>query len=184
MDPLELTDGVVVLRAPDATDVDRITELCQDPDVQEWTVVPSPYARADAQGFVEHVVAPGWDAGTELTWGVRDGVTGRLDGMVGLTLAPAGSAELGYWLAADVRGRGVMSRAVRLVLDHALRPDGLGLDRISWHAYVGNTPSRRLAERVGIRVEGTVRGLGLQRGRRRDAWVGTLLAGDPRSPAG
>jgi RimJ/RimL family protein N-acetyltransferase len=180
MEHVELTDGVVVLRPPDATDVDRIAELCQDPDVQEWTVVPSPYTRQDAAGFVEHVVGPGWVTGAELTWGVRDAVTDRLDGVVGLTTAPGASAEIGYWLGAHARGRGTMSRAVRLVVDHALQADGLGLDRLSWSAVVGNTASRHVAERAGFRVEGTVRGLVLQRGRRRDGWVGTLLAGDPR----
>lgn len=180
MDRYELSDGVVVLRAPDATDVDRITALCQDPDVQEWTVVPSPYTRQDATGFVEHVVDRGWATGADLTWGVRDAATDRLDGMVGLATAPAGSAEIGYWLGAHARGRGTMSRAVRLVVDHALRPEGLGLDRISWSAVVGNTASLRVAERAGVRLEGTVRGLVLQRGRRRDGWIGTVLAGDPR----
>ncbi|MBB2922114.1 GNAT family N-acetyltransferase [Cellulomonas cellasea] len=180
MDRFELTDDVVVLRAPEPADVDRITELCQDPDVQEWTVVPSPYTRADAAGFVDHVVDAGWASGAELTWAVRDAATGRLDGMVGLSLAPGASAEIGYWLGPDARGRGVMTRAVRLVVDHALRPDGLGLDRLSWSAVVGNTASLRVAERAGFRVEGTVRGFVLQRGSRRDGWVGTLLAGDPR----
>ena len=52
-----------------------------------------------------------------------------------------------------------------------------------WRAYVGNWPSRRLAWRLGFRLEGTLRRYLLQRGERRDAWVGTLLRDDPRAPA-
>ena len=55
--------------------------------------------------------------------------------------------------------------------------------RVSWAAFVGNWPSRRVAWRAGFRVEGTIRLHLVQReGIRRDAWVGTLLRGDPREP--
>jgi RimJ/RimL family protein N-acetyltransferase len=76
-----------------------------------------------------------------------------------------------------------MGRAVALVVEHGFDPDGLGLARISWSAYVGNWPSRRVAWRAGFRVEGTIRGFAVQReGVRRDCWVGTLLRDDPREP--
>lgn len=107
---------------------------------------------------------------------------GALRGMVGLGVQEARSAELGYWLAPEARGRGLMHRAVRLVLDFAFDPDGLDLERVSWQAYVGNLASLAVAWRCGFRLEGQVRGHALQRGRRRDAWVGTLLRGDPRGP--
>ncbi len=173
-----MTDGVVLLRAPDAADVDRIAALCQDPAIQEWTTVPSPYTRTDAESFVQHLVAGGWVAGTSCNWALRDAATDELLGMVGLGIEPAGSAELGFWLAPDARGRGLMARAVDLVLDAAF--GGLGLDRVVWRAFVGNAPSRRVAERAGFRVEGEIRGGGIQRGVRRDEWLGTLLRTDPR----
>ena len=49
MDPVELTDGTVVLRTMSLDDVDDITEACQDPETQRWTTVPVPYKR-DALG--------------------------------------------------------------------------------------------------------------------------------------
>jgi len=176
MDPFELTDGVVVLRAPGPLDVDRITALCQEPSIQEWTTVPSPYGRADAEGFVLGMVRDGWADGSSLNWAVR--VDDVLVGMVGLAMEGAGSAEIGYWLAPDRRGQGLMSRAVALVLDTAF--GRLALDRVLWRAYVGNLASRRVAERAGFRVEGEVRLGALQRGVRRDDWLGTLLRDDPR----
>jgi hypothetical protein len=39
-----------------------------------------------------------------------------------------------------------------------------------------------VAWRLGFRVEGTLRKHALQRGVRRDAWVGSVLADDPREP--
>lgn len=181
MDPFELTDGVVLLRTPGPEDVDRIAEICQDPDVQEWTTVPSPYRREDAEGFVGGYVHDGWAKGTACTWAVRDAADDTLVGMVGLVMEGTGSAEIGYWLAPDRRGQGFMSRSVDLVVGAAF--GRLGLVRLSWRAFVGNGPSRRVAERAGFRVEGELRGGGVQRGVRRDEWVGTLLRDDPR-PAG
>lgn len=176
-----LTDGVVVLSPPAAADLDDITAACQDPEVAAWTTVPHPYERSHAEGFLEHVVEPGWASGRELVWAVRR--DGRLMGMVGLHGVAEGTAELGYWVAPWGRRQGLLGRAVALVVDHAFAPDGCGLVRLTWHSFVGNWPSRRVAWRAGFRFEGTSRLDGVQRGVRHDSWVATLLADDPRSPA-
>ncbi len=180
MHPIELTDGVVALQSPGPDDVDRITELCQDAAIQQWTTIPSPYVRADAEWFLREIVVGGWANDKACTWAVRDAVGGTLEGMVGLTFETGGSAEVGYWMGPGARGRGWTTRAVLLALDHAFAREGLALDRVLWTAYVGNEPSRRVAERAGFRVEGAVRQHLLQRGVRRDGWLGTLLRDDPR----
>ncbi|KGM14830.1 hypothetical protein N867_15110, partial [Actinotalea fermentans ATCC 43279 = JCM 9966 = DSM 3133] len=177
-----LTDGVVLLEPPTESDVDAITRACQDPEIARWVPVPQPYAEEHARGFLVNVVRPGWESGGELTWGVRE-PDGTLLGMIGLHRIEHRTAEIGFWLAPWARHRGVMSRAVALVLGEALDEGGLDLARVTWRAVVGNWPSRRVAWRAGFRVEGTLRAeLVLRDGVRRDAWVGTLLRGDPRSP--
>lgn len=188
MDPIELGNERLRLSRPTVRDVDAITRACQDPQVAAWVTVPSPYDRSDAESFLRHVVGPGWDNGTELVWAMREplgapepGGDGDLLGMIGLHGVGDGTAEIGYWVAPWARGRGTAQQAVELVLDHAF--DGLDLLRVTWQAFVGNWPSRRVAWRAGFRVEGTVRLHGLQRGVRRDSWVGTLLREDPRVPA-
>jgi RimJ/RimL family protein N-acetyltransferase len=178
--PILLRDDVVRLAAPTADDVATIADLCQDPAIQEWTTIPSPYTAADAAWFVETFVAHGWATGRECTWGIR--TDAGLVGMVGLSTEPAGSAEVGYWVAPQSRGQGLLHRSLVLVLDHAFAADGLALDRVMWRCFEGNWPSWRAAWRMGFRFEGAVRGGGLQRGRRRDEWVGTLLRGDAREP--
>ncbi|VTR78212.1 GNAT family N-acetyltransferase [Cellulomonas hominis] len=178
MEPFELTDGVVLLRAPGPSDVDRVTALCQDPAIQEWTTVPSPYSRADAESFVAGMVADGWAQATQFNWAVRSG--GDLVGMVGLAARGDGSAELGYWLAPDARGRGLMARAVGLVLDAGF--GRLGLDRVTWRAFVGNVPSRRVAERAGFTVDPEPRD-GEQRGAPRAEWTGVLHRAEHASSA-
>ena len=187
-----LTDGTVTLSPPGPHDVDAITAACQDADVAAWTTVPSPYGTAHARDFVAQVATawqlvrstPPGELRSEATWAVRDGdVSGVALGMVGLRVEGDGSAEVGYWLAPGARGRGLMTRAVRLALGFGLADDGLALDRVTWSAFVGNWGSWAVAWRCGFRFEGQVRGHCVQRGERRDAWVATLLRGDPLEPA-
>lgn len=177
MDPFTLRDGDLLLSVPGPADVDRITELCQDTEIQRWTTVPSPYTRRDAEGFVEQFAIRGWANGSP-TWGVRLG--DRLVGMVGLG-GENGGAEVGYWLGPEARGAGVMHRAVGLALEAGF--ERLGLEVVEWRADVGNWPSWRVVWRLGFRKEGQVRRLGVNNGRRVDQWIGTLLPDDPREPA-
>ncbi|WP_460752467.1 GNAT family N-acetyltransferase [Myceligenerans cantabricum] len=191
MEPFVLANDSVRLSLPVEADVAAITDACQDPEIADWTVVPSPYTRRDAELFVGRFVPDGWARGSEFNWAVRapGDADGPLLGMVGLHFeGRAGaadeerSAELGFWTAPAVRGKGLATQAARLVVDWGFDPEGLGLSVVTWVAYVGNWGSRRVAWNLGFRVEGTIRRHGLQRGRRRDAWVGTLLPEDPRTP--
>ncbi|MPV90163.1 bifunctional GNAT family N-acetyltransferase/nucleoside triphosphate pyrophosphohydrolase family protein [Georgenia ruanii] len=183
MEPFALrsSDGTLLLSVPTADDVDRIAAVCAEVDIQRWTTVPSPYTRADAERFVTGVVPDGWRAGSP-TWAVRTVTDGaaQLVGMVGLHEVADGKGELGYWLAADARGRGVMTRAVGVVLDAAF--DRLGLHTVGWRADVDNWPSWKLAWRNGVRKEGTVRALNPRRGTWADGWIGTIQRDDPREP--
>jgi RimJ/RimL family protein N-acetyltransferase len=182
MQPVELTDGAIRLRLATLDDVDDIVEQCNDPETVRWTTVPAPYGRADAEQFVTDFVPKHWADGSDLTWAID--IEGRFAGSV--SLRPEGStgrAEIGYGLAPWARGRGVMTQAAALALDWGFSADGLGLRAVVWRAHVGNWTSRRVAWRLGFRLEGTVRALCDQRGELRDAWIGTLLAGEPLRPA-
>ena len=54
-----LRDGEFVLRPKRPDDADALTAACQDPEISRWTLVPSPYTRADANRFIAvHV----WEA--------------------------------------------------------------------------------------------------------------------------
>ncbi len=190
MQPPTLTDGEdpdrITLRPHRTDDATGVLESCTDPETQRWTTVPSPYTRADAEAFVAGR-APNLHAGT-VSLAVeavdRDTSRPRFAGSITLRLA-AGAGRLGFSLAPWARGRGVMSRAVRLLLEWAFRDEaagGAGLQVVHWEAYVGNWPSRRVAWACGIAVEGTVRGFGHQRGQRHDSWVGSIVRGDPMEP--
>jgi len=85
--------------------------------------------------------------------------------------------EVAYLAGADGRGRGVMTRAVRLVCDW-LFAEGVG--RIEVRTHPDNEPSQRLAERCGFRQEGRERKSIWLHGQRQDAILWSLLPEDPR----
>jgi RimJ/RimL family protein N-acetyltransferase len=180
MRPFELRGDGILLAVPTADDVERITEICQDAQSQQWTTIPMPYERQHAQAFVA-AVAKGWADDQQLTWGIRRREDRALMGVIDLRLNDT-QGEIGFNLAAEARGTGVMSRAVRLVATYAFDTEGLGLTHLHWWAYVGNWASRRVAWATGFRHEGTVRGARTQRGTSRDCWVATLQSNDPMMP--
>ena len=203
MDSFEMTvaaDGdlpALVLSVPTGDDLDRITEICQDVDIQEWTFVPRNYQRSDAEFFVEQVVAKGWSEGRELTWAIREADAGAppdLVGMLGITLSGpenARTGEVGYWLAAAARGRGTMTRAVAALIDKAFDPSGpLALSALRWRCDIHETSrgpvpnwaSWKVAWSLGFQREGRVRRFLPNDGRLHDGWIATLLPDDPREP--
>jgi len=86
------------------------------------------------------------------------------------------STGLGYWLAAGAQGRGVMTEAVRTLVDHAF--DHWELNRVEIRAAVENARSRAIPGRLGFREEGVLRQVELVRGGFLDHVVYSMLAAE------
>lgn len=156
--PLEVPDLIdedVRLRTPTAADVPVVTRLCQDPDIQRWTRVPSPYTEDDARHFLA-LSAEGLMERTAVHLLVADVTTNDVFGAVGMDLDFRDfSGEVGYWVAPDARGRGNATRAVRMLLDFAFRR--LSIQYVKLHAATANPASNGVARRLGFTLEGTSR---------------------------
>jgi RimJ/RimL family protein N-acetyltransferase len=174
--PLTLTDGRLLLRIPDEGDVVAITRACQDEVLARWVPVPVPYEEQHARQFVAERPARWQDEHGEMTFAVTDAASKDLLAMVGLHAHDPTMREIGFWTAPWARGRGVMTEAARQVCRFGF--EVLGLRRIEWQARVGNDASRRVAEKLGFRLEGTCRGRLLHRDERVDGWIAGLLPGE------
>ncbi|WP_083913404.1 GNAT family N-acetyltransferase [Nocardia concava] len=84
-----------------------------------------------------------------------------------------GRAAVGYWLSAPVRGRGIASRAVRLLARWAFTD--LAIMRLVLTCAPDNLASRRVAERCDFVEEGLMRSHTPFQGRRRDTLLFSLL---------
>lgn len=180
-----LSDGVVTLRAHTEDDVDAVVEQCRDPLSLAWTTVPTGYGREDARRFVREAMPGGWSSDQEWGFAVETalpGGGGRFAGTVSLRNRGDARGEIAFGAHPRARGTGAMERALRLLLGWGFSPEGRGLGTVVWYAYPGNWASRRLAWRVGFSFDGTLRGWIDHRGELRDAWAGTLRAGEPLQP--
>jgi RimJ/RimL family protein N-acetyltransferase len=89
-----------------------------------------------------------------------------------------GCAAAGYWLSPAARGRGLATRAVRLLARWAFGE--LGLARLELTCGPDNEASQQVAERCGFTREGLLRSHVPFKGGRRDSVLYSLLPGELR----
>jgi RimJ/RimL family protein N-acetyltransferase len=169
-----LRDGELELRAWSPADVPAIVAACQDPEILHWIpVIPRPYTEDDARAFVNG------------TWANEPGqqfaitVNGEVAGSIGMRTNDSGTGHIGYWCAPGARGRGTVTRALRVLCRYGF--DELGLERLELVTDPDNRASQRVAEKVGFQREGVLRShLRHPDGRRRDSVMFSLLPGELR----
>jgi RimJ/RimL family protein N-acetyltransferase len=171
-----LTDGEIVLRPWERRDVPAVTAACQDPEIPRWTVVPHHYTERHARDFIGGT-AGDIAGGRELALAVVD-ADDRVLGALGISNFDWANlkAEIGYWIVAEHRRRGIGARGTRLLSEWALTK--LGLERLELLANPRNEGSQRLAERAGFTREGTLRLYRRRHGVREDLVMFSMLAED------
>jgi RimJ/RimL family protein N-acetyltransferase len=172
----------VRLRPLRADDIPAIVVACQDPLSARYTTVPQPYTETHAQAFV-HEFAPGtWARGVEAVFAVAD-ADDAYAGSMSLRLhgdeLTTATGDVGYLIGPQARGRGYARAGLAALCDWGFAK--LRLHRIEWQAFVGNDASRTVAERASFQVEGVQRDAMVHRGAYQSAWIGALLATDPRN---
>lgn len=134
--------------------------------------VESTREAADTRKFLEQVVT-NRSQGKTAAYSLR--VRGELAGLIGLHDIDAsnGTAQIGYWLAANFEGQGWMTRAAAAMIEMAF--SGLGLERLEIRCAAGNRRSQAIPERLGFTFEGTLRAAQRLLGERVDIRVYGLL---------
>jgi ribosomal-protein-alanine N-acetyltransferase len=64
-------------------------------------------------------------------------------------------AEIGYWLTADVRGKGIATQATKLLTEFGF--ESIGFHRIEALVVESNKPSLKVLENAGYVQEGVLR---------------------------
>lgn len=138
------------------SDAEAVAAAADNPKIAAnlRNVFPSPYTMADAEWYVGDCIAQG--EARQLTRAIV--IDGKAAGTIGVFVKDdvyEKSAELGYWLAEEHWGKGVMTEAVRRLCREAFgRFDIL---RIFAEPFADNLGSRRVLEKAGFACEGTMR---------------------------
>lgn len=169
-----LSDGVVVLRRWEASDLDCIEAVSGDPYITIITTVPTVWSPDEGLRFVERQRARIAN-GTGVSLAIALETSGLACGCVTLMHRPGphGGVGLGYWVAPAARGGGIASRAAALASDWALVCPGIA--RVEALVEPANVASQRVAESAGFEREGLLRSYLAIGDRRADAIIYSRL---------
>lgn len=138
----------------DPRDAAALATAWADPEVDRWTAVPEARTEADAARWIE-----GESRRRRLGLGVDLVVTvpgdpGVVVGEVGLALVEQERrwAEVGYWVVAGMRGRGLATAALSLFSHWVLTE--LPIERLFARTHPANVASHRVASAAGYRRAG------------------------------
>ena len=199
MQPVEIETERLVLRPLQPGDAQAICDICQDPLIQKWTMVPSPYLLSDAETFISLTTQwwesdqPTWimllkDAHTECAAEAdAETTSAQVAGLISYNnpLISGDRGEVGYWANPEHRGKDYTSEALNAIIDWGFE---LGLGAIGWrcevHDGVPNYASARVAQKCGFVYDGTIRLEHTNKGKLYDARFATLTPEDPRTDTG
>lgn len=176
----ELTDGLIHLRHYREDDAQALYEAVREsiPELQQWMPWCHPdYAIEESRAWLASL-PEARSRGAAYDFRIADARTGEFLGGTGLNRIDElyRAANLGYWIKTSATGRGVATRAARLVARFAF--EELNLVRVEIVAAVGNLGSRRVAEKVGAVREGVMRKALIVHGTAHDAVLTSLVAED------
>lgn len=167
--PIDLRGARVRLRELEASDLEPVLDFASDLDVMYWTV-----GRAvDRAEELQWISAAGEKAREEprAMYALAIEAEDRLVGTITLDVESIehSRGHLGYALHKQEWGKGYATDAARLLIDFGLKR--LGLHRIYATLDVRNDRSRRVLEKAGMVLEGTLRGFM----RKHDGWCDSYI---------
>ena len=116
--------------------------------------LPYPYTEQDALEFIRAMLSA--DRNTTFSFAIV--VSDRVIGSIGVFRQGnihRQTAELGYYIAEDYWGKGIMTDAVRQICDYVFRNSDIL--RIFAEPFASNTASCRVLEKAGFQLEGILK---------------------------
>lgn len=111
-------------------------------------IFPHPYSTDDAKNFIDRV------SQQNPTQVFAIAINGRASGAIGIFPQQdimCRNAEMGYWLAEPFWGKGIMTNAIRLMVEYGFKT--WDIDRIYARPFGSNTSSQKALEKAGFALE-------------------------------
>lgn len=138
----------VYLRKFKLADAKRVYEVCNDANITRYLPLPHPYTLNMGK---EWILSQKTDT-IHQDFAVISKEDDRLIGSISLSDKGDGCKELGYWLAPECHGKGIMTETAKALINYAF--EKLGVHKIIAKHYVKNPASGRVMEKCGMRVVG------------------------------
>jgi len=139
-----------ILRPWLLSDIDSLVEHANNPEIAKYMTdgFPSPYTAENAKAFIEFA-----NKNTPVSI-FAIVVDGKAVGGIGIhpqTDIHRKNAELGYWLSQKYWGKGIVTNAVKQMIDFAFKT--YDINRLFARPFATNAPSQRVLEKAGFTLE-------------------------------
>lgn len=133
-------------------------------------VVPHPYPEGAAESYIAYSRAP---ETAEIIWGMD--LDGALIGVISISPKEGGTGNIGYWLAHQLWGGGLMSEALKAVVAYAREA---GFKRLYADVHQGNQGSAKVLMKCGFSYIGEAEAHSIPRGGMVKVWAYELVLDD------
>jgi ribosomal-protein-alanine N-acetyltransferase len=142
------------IRNYNVNDVESLVKYANNYNVSKFLrdSFPFPYTKADAQKWIDFVIKnPG-----SLFFAIAD--SKELIGAIGAVPyedVHRYTAEVGFWLAEPFWNKGILSEALKFFCSYLF--SNYDFNRLTANVFEGNEPSKRVLEKNGFILEGTLK---------------------------
>ncbi|HTU59994.1 MAG TPA: GNAT family N-acetyltransferase, partial [Polyangiales bacterium] len=171
--PPQLRSARLLLRGFEPSDAEAIFAYASDAETTRHMAWDRHASLRDTQAFLN-----GWVASSYATRQLDYAIClieqpDRVIGGIGAIAHGERSYQLGYVLAREHWGRGIVPEAARRLLEQLFRETDA--QRVFAPIYADNTRSRRTAEKLGMQLDGVLRSACERNGQRKDEAIYSLL---------
>ncbi len=141
----------ILLRPWHIDDLNDLVAMANNKNIAQYMadVFPHPYTEERGKAFIEFANSTKPQSIFAIT------VEGKPVGSVGLhplTDILRKNSEIGYWLAENHWGKGIMTKAIKQIVEYGFA--NMDVVRIFARIYGTNIPSQKVIEKVGFKLEG------------------------------
>jgi len=158
-------------------DADALAKALNNKKIQDQLRdgLPYPYTVQDAKDFITAMLSA--DKNSTFSWAITvDGIAAGSIGAFRKDNVHRLTAEMGYYVAEEYQRKGIVTRAIRQVLEHLF--EKTDIIRVFAQPYDFNEGSCRVLEKNGFTCEGTLRNNAVKNGRIVDMKMYAILKKD------
>lgn len=161
-----LTTKRLLLRQATQKDAEAIYAVFSDPKVTQFHNLDT-FTHIDQAIEVIERRTKGFESGRGIRWGIARKQDNRLIGSCGFTWnKDANAAEVGYELASQFWQQGIMSEALRAILQYGF--ETIKIEYVIAEVMLENVASSKLLQKLGFQRQGILKQHGFWKGQHHD----------------